>query len=337
MAELLPLGAPGECRLVSLPQIPEPRGNLTALEELVHLPFRIGCVRWFYDVPAGTSWTAGEPGLGDALLVALSGSFVAIIDRPDPWRVPLSRANRGLHLPADVRWKVDDPSTNSVGLVVSAQPNRAHRPASDWSGETATAALNPESTVDDCRPITLPRHQDLGGSTSKVIPQSDIPFDISRVYYLYDVPGGAQRGGHAHRRLQEVLVAVAGSFDVVLKDGRRVRTTRLDRAHSGIHIATGIWRELKNFSSGAVCLVLASAPYDEADYIREYHQFRREKLVCSGSTSRLRRLDTDEARDHSLLDGAVLDYVSEPIKLLEDGRKACLDHRLQQMAALDPE
>lgn len=279
MAELLPLGVPEGCRLVSLPQIPEPRGNLTALEEQVHLPFRIGSVRWFYDVPAGTSWTAGEPGLGDSLLVALSGSFVAIIDRRGPSRVPLSRANTGLHLPADVGWKVDEPSTNSVGLVVSSQPNRPHRLASDRLDKTVPAALNRDSTIDDCRPITLPRHRRPEGSTTKVIPQSDVPFDISRVYYLYDVPGGAQRGGHAHRRLEEVLVAVAGSFDVVLNDGRRVRTTRLDRAHSGVYIATGIWRELKNFSSGAICLVLASAPYDEADYIRAYDYFRQEKHV----------------------------------------------------------
>jgi hypothetical protein len=279
MAEHQPVGIPEGCRVVSLPQVPEPRGNLTALEELVHLPFRIGSVQWFYDVPAGSSWAAGEPGLGDTLLVALSGSFVAIIDRPGPSRVPLSRANTGLHLPADVTWNVDDPSTNSVGLVISSQPTRPHRLASHQPDETVPPALNPDSTVDDCRPITLPRHRRLGGSTTRVIPQSDVPFVISRVYYLYDVPGGAQRGGHAHRRLEEVLVAVAGSFEVVLNDGRRVSTTRLDRAHFGIWIATGIWRELRNFSSGAICLVLASAPYDEADYIREYDDFRRAKKV----------------------------------------------------------
>jgi hypothetical protein len=279
MAEPLPLSVPKGCRLVSLPQVPEPRGNLTALEELIHLPFRIGSVRWFYDIPAGASWTSGEPDLGDALLVALSGSFVAIIDRPGAARVPLRRADTGLHLPADVGWKVDDPSTNSVGLVVSSQPIRPGRLARDRTDETDPPALSPDSTIDDCHQITLPRHRRLGGSTTKVIPQSDVPFDISRVYYLYDVPGGAHRGGHAHRRLQEVLVAVAGSFDVVLDDGRRVKTTRLDRAHAGMYVATGIWRELKNFSSGAICLVLASAPYDEADYIREYDEFRRAKRV----------------------------------------------------------
>jgi len=278
MAEPVSLSVPEGCRLVSLPQVPEPRGNLTALEELVQLPFRIGSVRWFYDLPAGTSWTAGESGLGDALLVALSGSFAVVVERQrDPSKVSLSRANAGLHLPGDVGWRVVDPSTNSVGLVISSQPSRPHRLGSDGPEGDVGAPLNVDSTIDDCRTITLPRRRRLQGSTTKLIPRSDVPLDISRVYYLYDVPGGARRGGHAHRRLEEMLVAVAGSFEVVLDDGHRVKATRLDRAHSGVYIATGIWRELKNFSSGAICLVLASAPYDEADYIREYDEFRRAK------------------------------------------------------------
>lgn len=280
MADPLPLAVPEGCRLVSLPQIPEPRGNLTALEEVAHLPFRIGSVRWFYDVPAGTSWRADESDLGDALIVALSGSFDVVIEQPHGRsRVPLNRAYTGLQVPATVRWRVDEPSTNSVGLVISSEPNRPHRLGSDQFDESIPAALNRDSTIDDCRLITLSRRRRLRGSTSIVTPQSDVPFDIRRVYYLYDVPGGARRGGHAHRRLEEVLVAVAGSFDVVLNDGRRVGVTRLDRAYSGVHLATGIWRELRNFSSGAICLVLASAPYDEADYIREYDDFRREKHV----------------------------------------------------------
>jgi WxcM-like, C-terminal len=263
-------------RLVSLPQIPEPRGNLTALEELVHLPFRIGSVRWFYDLPAGTSWAASEPGLGDALLVALSGSFDVAIG---PNRVRLSRANTGLQLPASLEWRIEDPATNSVGLLMSSGPTHARRVEPDELGAAASRDLNTRSTIDDCRRITLPHHRRRQGSTTEVLPQATVPFDVLRVYYLYDVPGGAERGGHAHRRLHEVLVSVAGSFDVVLNDGRRVKSIRLDRAHSGVFMATGIWRELRNFSSGAICLVLASAPYDEADYIRDYEDFRREKGV----------------------------------------------------------
>ncbi len=137
--------------------------------------------------------------------------------------------------------------------------------------------MNPRTTIDDCREVTFPNHRGSQGSITAAVPWIDVPFEISRVYYLYDVPGGASRGGHAHRELEEVLVAAAGSFDVALKDGRRDKTIRLDRAHSGVYIAPGIWRELRTFSSGALCLTLASAPYDEADYIRDHHEFRREK------------------------------------------------------------
>jgi WxcM-like, C-terminal len=276
MAERLTRAMPDGCGLVSLPQIPERRGNLTALEELVHLPFRIGSVRWFYELPAGRSWSAGEDDLGDSLIVALSGSFDVVIGAG---RVRLARANIGLAVPASVGWTVEHPATNSVGLIISSRPTRPQRIRADQPDRSAARDLNPDSTIDDCRRIGLPRHHRGQGSTTSVVPHAAVPFDVVRVYYLYDVPGGAERGGHAHRQLEQVLVSVAGSFDVVLKDGRRVKTVRLDRAHSGVFIATGIWRELRNFSSGAICLALASAPYDEDDYIREYDDFRRAKQV----------------------------------------------------------
>jgi WxcM-like, C-terminal len=280
MAESPAEAVPDGCHLVSLPQIPEPRGNLTALEELADVPFRIGAVRWFYDVPTGTSWTADEADLGEAFIVALSGSFDAVIgQRGGPVRVRLSRASTGLHVLAGVEWSVDDISTNSVGLVISSRPNRPYPLGLDHVDDTVRAALNRNSTIDDCRTIELPRQRRPHGSTGKAWPRVDVPFDVTRVYYLHDIPGGASRGGHAHRQVEEVLLAVAGSFDVVLNDGLRAKTSRLDQAHSGVFIATGIWRELENFSSRAICLVLASAPYDEADYIRDYDEFLREKHV----------------------------------------------------------
>jgi hypothetical protein len=276
MAERLRRAMPESHRLVSLPQIPEPRGNLTALEEQVHLPFRIGSVRWIYDLPAGASWSVSERDLGDALIVALSGSFDVAIGAS---RVRLGRADTGLHVAASVAWTVEDPATNSVGLIISSRPTRPHGVRPDQLDRSGAHDLNAHSTVDDCHRIRLSRHRRGRGSTTVVLPGAEVPFDVLRVYYLYDVPGGAERGGHAHRRLEQVLVAVAGSFDVVLNDGRRVKTIRLDRAHSGVFIATGIWRELRNFSSGAICVALASAPYDQADYIREYGDFRRAKRV----------------------------------------------------------
>jgi hypothetical protein len=270
--EVADLGA-GALRVLSLPQVPEPRGNLTALEELVHLPFRIGSVRWFYDVPAGRSWPAGAPGLGQAVVVALSGSFEVVADGPaGRSRVRLSRASTAVALPANVSWSADDLSTNSVGLVISSEPRRTPAPRVD---DTRLAA-SIDATVDDCPTLSLGRRRGRAGSTTKVA-QTDVRFDVMRVYYLYEVPGGARRGGHAHRETEEILVAAAGAFDVLLNDGHSVKTVRLDRAESGVHIASGIWRELENFSSGAICLVLASAPYVEADYIREYDEFRRMK------------------------------------------------------------
>lgn len=129
------------------------------------------------------------------------------------------------------------------------------------------------STVHDCRLLSLPRRPSASGSITPVEGGVDVPFDIERVYYLYDVPGGETRGGHAHRDLQQLVVSVMGSFDLVLDDGRERTTVRLDRAYQGIYVPRLIWRELVNFSSGGICMVLASRPYEEADYIRDYSEF----------------------------------------------------------------
>lgn len=133
------------------------------------------------------------------------------------------------------------------------------------------------TTVDDCRLIDLPKITARQGNITPVEGNKDIPFDIERVYYLYDVPGGESRGGHAHKKLQQLIVSVMGSFDVILDDGQRKKTVRLDRAYYGLYIPNMIWRELENFSSGGICLVLASLPYDENDYIRDYNEFLRKK------------------------------------------------------------
>lgn len=124
-----------------------------------------------------------------------------------------------------------------------------------------------------CRMVELPRINDPRGNLTFLEGGFHVPFDIERVYYVYDVPGGAERGGHAHRDLQQLIIAVTGSFDVVLTDGREWRRVRLDRAYRGLYVAPMIWRELRNFSSGSVCLVLASAAFAEKDYIRDHNEF----------------------------------------------------------------
>jgi len=144
-------------------------------------------------------------------------------------------------------------------------------------------AANPIPTmttsIEDIRIIDLPKIQDIRGNLS-VIEGTTIPFDINRVYYLYDVPSGAERGGHAHIEQQELLIALSGSFEVVLMDGEKQQIFTLNKPNSGLLIPQGIWRELQNFSSGSVCLVVASDVFKESDYIREFPDF---KLFKNGS------------------------------------------------------
>lgn len=128
-------------------------------------------------------------------------------------------------------------------------------------------------SVDKCKIIELPKINDARGNLSFVEGHNHIPFAIQRVYYLYDVPGGAERGGHGHKELQQLIIAMSGSFDVVLDDGHEKKRFHLNRSYNGLYVCPMIWRELDNFSSGAVCLVLASNLYDESDYYRDYPNF----------------------------------------------------------------
>ncbi|MBY0499338.1 MAG: FdtA/QdtA family cupin domain-containing protein [Nitrosomonas sp.] len=127
--------------------------------------------------------------------------------------------------------------------------------------------------LSDCKLINLPKISDPRGNLSFIEGGQHIPFEINRVYYLYDVPGGSDRGSHAHKKLHQFIVAMSGSFDVVLDDGLKKRRFHLNRSYYGLYVCPMMWRDLDNFSSGAVCMVLASAHYDESDYIRDYSQF----------------------------------------------------------------
>ena len=126
--------------------------------------------------------------------------------------------------------------------------------------------------------IDLPRIPDARGVLTFIEGGRHVPFDIQRIYYLYDVPGGATRGGHAHRNLHQLLISIAGSFDIILDNGQQVERYSLNRSYYGLHIPPMTWREMDNFSSGAVCLVLASEHYDESDYYRKYDEFLLDAL-----------------------------------------------------------
>lgn len=127
--------------------------------------------------------------------------------------------------------------------------------------------------LNDCRIIEMPRFTDERGSLSVVESHVHVPFDVRRVYYLYDIPAGQVRAAHGHRRLQQLMIAVSGSFEIELDDGFDRRRVRLDRPDRGLYIAPSMWRELDGFSGGAVCVVLASELYDESDYLRSYDDF----------------------------------------------------------------
>ena len=125
----------------------------------------------------------------------------------------------------------------------------------------------------NCNLVELQKIKNRAGNLSVVENSNSIPFDIARVYYIYDVPGGSDRGGHAHKELEQYVIAVSGAFDIQLDDGKNKKTVRLDRPFLALHIKKGIWRETRNFTSGAICMVIASHKYDNQDYIHDYDDF----------------------------------------------------------------
>jgi hypothetical protein len=131
--------------------------------------------------------------------------------------------------------------------------------------------------------MQLPRIYNAAGNITAINNAQEVPFDIQRVYYTYDIPGGKARGGHGHQVLEQLIVAASGSFDVIVNDGEVKRTFQLSQPYIGLHMPPGLWRELDNFSSGAICLVLASHPYDEGDYFRDYKEFLQYKNKANKS------------------------------------------------------
>ena len=134
-------------------------------------------------------------------------------------------------------------------------------------------AIHNRSHIGDCRIITLDRHHHANGNLTAINNGAELPFNLERTFYIYDVPGGAERGGHSHYTCHEFIIAISGSFDVTVDDGTEQRTYTLNRPYQGLLVVPGIWRTLQNFSSGSVCLALASHHFDENDYVREYEDF----------------------------------------------------------------
>lgn len=134
-----------------------------------------------------------------------------------------------------------------------------------------------DNTVYDCSVIDISKIHNEAGNITVVENRKNIPFDVKRIYYLYDVPSGETRGGHAHYELEQFIIAASGSFDVILNDGKNKKRVTLNRPNLALHIVPGLWRELDNFSSGSISIVLASHTYEEKDYIRNYNEFLKIK------------------------------------------------------------
>ena len=134
--------------------------------------------------------------------------------------------------------------------------------------------------IAECRIINFPKITDVRGNLSFIEENKHVPFEIKRVYYLYDVPSGATRGGHAHKKMEQVIIAMSGSFKVVVDDGKSRKSFFLNRPQYGLYVSPAVWREMENFSSNSIALVIASTIYDEGDYIRDYETFKR--MVSKG-------------------------------------------------------
>jgi len=267
-----------ELEIRQLPVVKDPRGNLAFVQESPLLPFPIHKVEWIYDVPDGVGHRELATADCRAVIIALSGSFdvVAISERGDEAKVTLRRGSQALPVERGTRCEIRDFSTNSVGLVIYSE-NGKEWPATREHVPAEGSAEDPHksSCTEQCGIMDLPTDHSPEGRTTGVTNESGSLMEVKRVFYLFDVPSGATRGGHSHFADQQLIVSVSGSFTVVVDDGRSRKEFVLNRPNQGLYIPAGIWRELKDFSTGSISMVLTSEPYSESDYVREYERFKR--------------------------------------------------------------
>lgn len=284
-------------KIIKLPRFLDARGNLSFAEQNNHIPFEIKRTYWIYDVPGGEARGGHAFRKNEELIIALSGSFdVVVDDGQNKETYTLNRSYYGLYVPAGMWREINNFSTNSLALEFGSE----HYSEADYirdyeeylryreqvsgskfqvSGSNLESlTLNHEPVrkynVFDCSMVELDRHHsDRKGNLTVVENGETLPFDVKRVYYLYDVPGGENRGAHAHKELSQLIIAASGSFTVTLNDGKCKRSFFLNRPYQGLYVKPGMWRDLEDFSSGAVCMVLASDVYLAEDYIRDYQEF----------------------------------------------------------------
>ena len=282
--------------IFDLPKKEDSRGNLSVVEEGDHIPFKISRVYWIYDVPAGQKRGSHAFKTQQEIVIALSGSFDVVLDDGSEVRsYHLDRAFKALYIPSKMWRTLQNFSTNSVCLVISSgvydeneyirnYRNFKKLVVSDSSVEDIRVANSntidrnkiPVYDANDCKLINLPIVKDRRGNITYVHNSVDIPFDIKRIFFIYDIPTGKSRGMHAHKCCEEFILSVSGSFSVELDDGKSKQSVLLNHPMQGVHVLPGIWKKQFNYSSGAICLVLASDFYHEDDYIRKYSDFKNE-------------------------------------------------------------
>lgn len=281
-----------DARIIELPKFLDARGNLSFAEQLVHIPFEIRRTYWLYDVPGGIARGGHAEKNNEELIIALSGAFEIVIDDGVKSKTfVLNRSYYGLYIPKGLWREIKEFSTNAVALEFGSIPYSADDYIRDYSlyldyitGQTTGFDLKPlmakeveaerKFSVFDCTMVELDRHHsNRKGNLTVVENGLTLPFDVKRVYYIYDVPGGENRGAHAHKELEQLIVAASGSFTVTLDDGKSKRSFFLNRPYQGLYVKPGLWRDLVDFSSGTVAMVLASDVYKKEDYIRDYNEF----------------------------------------------------------------
>lgn len=288
-----------DCKILSLPKIGDERGNLSIIEQAKQIPFEIRRVHWIYDVPGGVNRGGHAYKETEEFIVALSGSFDVVVDDGEGRKAySLNRSYFGLYVPKGMWRTMTNFSTNSLALVLSSTEYDENDYVSDYEeykawrkdsskipaisdAKTSVKINNPSTkymleegkSVFDCSLCELNKMHDPEGNLTFMYENLHVPFPINRVFYSYDIPGGEDRGAHAHKQCHQFLIAASGSFEVVLDDGVNKRTVLLNRPFWGLHVPPGIWASEQGFSSGSICLVLASHGYDAEDYIRDYDEY----------------------------------------------------------------
>lgn len=282
-----------DVKIIKLPKFLDERGNLSFAENNNQIPFAIKRTYWLYDVPGGVSRGGHAEINNEELIIAMSGSFNILVDDGKNQKTfTLNRSYYGLYIPKGLWREIKEFSTNALALEFGSIEYDVKDYIRDYdeflrfaqSDNYNIISINEEHEnytdekqkydVFDCTIVELDKHHsNRRGNLTVVENGKTLPFDVKRAYYLYDVPGGESRGAHAHKDLSQLIIAASGSFTVTLNDGKVKRTFFLNRPYQGLYVKPGIWRDLDDFSSGAVCMVLASDVYKKDDYIRNFEEF----------------------------------------------------------------